>query len=217
MNTAKTKSLRDIEEKMKQIDEKSLRYQVLESAKNFKTSWMDLGRAIYPVWKDKLYRQWGYNTFDSYTARELGIRKQTAMKLLRSYYFLEKEEPSCLKKDYREDTDAVSIPSFESVDVLRLAKGKRILDEEDYVNLKRDVFEKGKDATELRKNLTTLIKERQDLDPVEVHKKRKLATVKRFIAILKSLKNEVEISKLVSASIIKDADNLIKKLEDQIQ
>ena len=84
----KTKSIDRLEEKMKGLDSESLRYHILESAKNFKSSWVNLGQGLYSVWKDKLYKEWGYSTFESFSAKELGIRKQTALKLLRSYYFL---------------------------------------------------------------------------------------------------------------------------------
>ena len=94
MEGQKPKSLRNIEDKMASLEEGSLRYHVLESAKNFKSSWIELGRSLYSVYKDKLYKAWGFNTFDAYTLKEIGIKKPTAMKLLRSYYFLEKEEPS---------------------------------------------------------------------------------------------------------------------------
>ncbi len=53
------KSLRNIEEKMSSLEEGSLRYHVLESAKNFKSSWIELGRSLYSVFKDKLYKEWG--------------------------------------------------------------------------------------------------------------------------------------------------------------
>lgn len=216
MDNPKTKSLKGIEEKMQNLDVSSLRFKVLESAKNFKTSWVELGRALYSVWKDKMYKGWGYNSFDNYTAREIGIRKETAMKLLRSYYFLEKEEPLYLKENYIETSDADKVPSYESIDVLRIAKNKKALDGEDYANLKKEVFEKGKDAREVRKDLTAIIRERQELEPQEAWQKRKFAAVKRFLGTLKSLKEEIEISKLLPSAIIKDAENLIRKLEDEI-
>ncbi|MFH0840129.1 MAG: hypothetical protein V1883_03840, partial [Candidatus Omnitrophota bacterium] len=81
----RTKSIEKIEQKMQDMDENSLRYQILEKVKNFKISWISLGQALYSVWKDKLYKEWGYMTFEAYTAKEIGIKKQTAMKLLRSY------------------------------------------------------------------------------------------------------------------------------------
>ncbi len=216
MNTIKTKSLKGIEEKMEGLDVNSLRYHLLESAKNFKTSWVELGRGLYCVWKDKLYKDWDYSTFDIYTSREIGIRKQTAMKLLKSYYFLEKEEPGYLKTDYVESADAALVPGYESIDVLRLAKNKKTLDDDDYANFKKDIFEKGKDARALRRDLATMIRQRQELEPEEAYKKKKHATVKRFLSTLKSLKQELEISKLLPMPLIKEAAELIKKLEAEI-
>lgn len=216
MNAYKTKSLETLEEKMKNIDENSLRYHILKSAKDFKTSWIDLGRALYSAWKDKLYKDWGYGDFNIYTSKEIGIRKQTALKLLKSYYFLEKEEPAYLEKDYAETKDAALVPSLEAVDVLRLAKNKKILGEEDYFHLKSEIFEKGKDAREVKKNLGVIIKERQELDPEAAQEKKKNSVVKRLIGALKSLKNEAAILKLLPALLIKETQELIKKLEQEL-
>jgi hypothetical protein len=216
MDSIKTKSLENIEQKMEGLDADSLRYHILESAKNFKTSWIELGRSLYTVWKDKLYKDWGYTTFDIYTAKETGIRKQTAMKLLKSYYFLEKEEPAYLKSDAFKSDDAVIAPSLDSVDVLRQAKSKKLLDKEDYSKLKKELFEKGRDAQEVKKDLTSLIRQRQELEPEEAWEKRKFATVKRLVGVLKSLKQEVETEKLLPAGLIKEAAALIAKLEQEI-
>lgn len=216
MDSLKTRSLRSIEEKMQSLDQSSLRYQILESAKNFKTSWVGLAQALYSVWKDKLYKEWGYGNFETYTSKEMGIRKQTAMKLLKSYYFLEKEEPHYLQKDFVRTADAVNVPSYETVDALRLAKNKKILDEEDYVKLKKDVFEKGKDARSVKQDLTALIRQRQELDPEEAWQKRKTATVKRFLGVLRSLRQEIEVAKLLPAPLLKEAANLIHKLEAEL-
>lgn len=202
---------------MAEMDQDSLRYHVLETAKNFKSSWMELGRALYAVWKDKMYKEWGYVNFDSYTAKEIGIRKQTAIKLLRSYYFLEKEEPEYLKKDYSDPRDTASLPTYESVDVLRLAKNKKTLGEDDYNGLKEAVFEKGKDAREVKKDLVSLIRQRQELEPGQAWEKKKGSQVKRLLSLLKSLKNEVELSKTLPQTLIKDLNNLILRLEDQIK
>lgn len=216
MDAPKTKSIKSLEERMEGVDKDSMRYQVLQNAKDFKTSWIDLGRALYSVWRDKLYKGWGYGKFEAYSSREIGIRKQTAMKLLKSYYFLEKEEPGYLRSDYIESAPAASVPTCESVDLLRLAKNKKILDDEDYSNLKKEVFEQGKDASQARRDLTTLIRQRQELEPEEAHKKRKFSTVKRLIGVLKSLREEAESQKLLPAPLIREAAALIKKLEEEI-
>ena len=54
----KPKSLKNIEEKMQNLEVGSIRYHILESAKNFKSSWIELGRSLYSVWKDKMYKDW---------------------------------------------------------------------------------------------------------------------------------------------------------------
>jgi hypothetical protein len=216
MEGLKTKSLKRIEQRMEGLDDDSLRYRVLESAKNFKASWINLGQALYSVWKDKLYKKWEYGSFEAYTSKEIGVRKQTAMKLLRSYCFLEKEEPALLKGDYMDSADAAGVPTYESIDVLRLAKGKKMLDDQDYINLKKEVFEKGKDPRAVRRDLTAIIRQRQELDPEEAAQQRRFVTVRRLLSALKSLKREVEILKLLASSDVGQITSLINKLEEEI-
>jgi len=213
MVETKSKSLKSIEEKMEGLDSGSLRYRILESAKNFKRSWIELGRSLYSVWKDKTYKEWGYVNFDVYVSREIGIRKQTAMKLLKSYYFLEKEEPQYLKNDYVDTSQAANIPSYESVDILRQAKNKKVLDEDDYQNIKKEIFEKGRDAQELKKNLGVIIRQRQELDPEEEQKKRRLAILRRLLGQLRMLKQRAEVLKILPMPLIKELDALIKKID----
>jgi hypothetical protein len=217
MSNIHSSALGNIEQKIKDTADNPLRQHVLENARDFKRSWIELGRSLYSVWKDKLYRQWGYQDFDSYTTKEIGIRKQTAMKLLRSYFFLEKEEPAYLKESISESAKAVNVPSYESVDLLRLAKEKKDLDGRDYNNLKEAVFQKGKDSREVKKELTSLIRQRQELEPEEAWEQKRQTSIKRFIGILKSLKDEIKGSKMLSASLVQEADAFIRKLESELE
>ena len=215
MSSLNTKSLERLESRMEGVEEGSVRYQALHCAKNFKTSWVELGQALYSIWKDKSYKAWGYMTFEAYTAKEVGIKKQTAMKLLKSYYFLEKEEPSYLTKEYAETADAAALPSYEAVNVLRLAKDNEAVDKSEYHRLKKDVFEKGREPGEVKKDLTALIRQRQELDPEEAREKKRATAIRRFIGTLKSLKVELETSKMGSASVIKEVAALIHKIETE--
>jgi hypothetical protein len=216
MQEPKSKSLSNIEEKMKNLDVNSLRYHILESAKNFKCSWIQLGRSLYSVWKDKMFKEWGYLNFDNYVRSELGIRKQTAMKLLKSYYFLEKEEPQYLKADYTDAAKTAQIPSYESVNILRQAKDRKSLDDNDYHNLKVQIFEKGEDASEVKKNLGVIIRQRQEFDSEEVQEKRRRSALKRLLGQLRLLKTEVQTLKLLSPLRIKELDALIKNIDLEI-
>lgn len=217
MEEIKSKSVKNIEAKMENLDINSLRYHILESAKQFKCSWIELGRSLYLVWKDKMYKEWGYVSFDIYVAREIGIRKQTAMKLLKSYYFLEKEEPQYLKDEYASSAQPAQLPSYESVNILRQAKNNKGLDENDYRDLKKEVFEKGRDAQEIKKNLGVIIRQRQELDPEEAQEKRSRVVLNRLLGQLRLLKQEVVVLKLLSAPLVKDLDNLIRNIGQEIK
>ena len=216
MSQIKTKSIRNIECRMDEIDSKSLRYEVLQNVKDFKTSWIGLGQALYAVWKDKLYKEWGYTQFDAYTSKEIGIRKPTAMKLLKSYYFLEKEESEHLEKNLSGDITPEKVPSYETVNALRLASKRKDIGRADYARMKENVFESGKDDRDVKAALTQLIKRREELEPEEARAKRRMAVIKRFIGLLKSVRQEIEVTKFLPVEIIKDADRLINKLKSEI-
>ena len=216
MDRLKTKALQKIEERMERVPEGSLRHRVLESARDFKTSWIDLGRLLYQVWKEKLYRQWGYTMFESYTAREIGIRKETALKLLKSYGYLEKEAPGFLAGDYWGGAGASTVPTVDAIDVLRRARERKGMDERDYTDLKHKVLEKGLDAGEARKDLTRIIREREEDEPEEARKKKRLAVVRRFIGTLKSLRREADLLHLLPGPLIKETDRLIHRLEKEL-
>ncbi|TRZ48740.1 MAG: hypothetical protein D4S01_09810 [Dehalococcoidia bacterium] len=216
MQNIKTKSIRDIEEKMAHLNDEGIRRTILESAKGFKTSWISFGQALYTVWKDKLYKEWGYDKFETYTAKEIGIRKQTAVKLLRSYCFLEKEDPLYLKKDYNDETDTALVPTYESVDILRLARNKRGLDKEDYANIKRSVLEMGKDPSAAKKDLTALMRQREELEPEEVWQKKRATLIRRFLTTLKSLVSQARVSNMLSAKAIDDMQKIIDTIEAEL-
>ncbi len=214
--TAGSRAVQGIEERMQGLQEGSLRRHVLESAKLFKTSWIELGRALFEVNRDKHYKAWGYSTFEAYAAREIGIRKQTAFKLVRSYAFLERQEPQILKKEDQAFGPSAENLSLDSVDVLRQAKAKKVLDSQDYARLKSELWERGKDAQEVKKDLTALIRQRSDTDPDEAYEKRRSSTVRRLLGVLKSIRQEAEAAKLLPAPLLKEAAALIHKLEEEL-
>jgi len=193
-----------------------LRSQIRVHSKTFKTSWVNLGQALYSVWQDKLFYAWGYDKFEHYVEREVGLPKPLSIKLLKTYFFLEQEEPDYLKKDFHQKREALHVPGYEAVNVLRLAKQNKELLRDDYVKLKRDVFEKGKDATIVRRDLTALIKERKQLDPIEERQKRNEVALRKIIHALDSFKKDMDVLKGVPNDIVVDAEQLMKKCEEQL-
>ena len=199
------------------ITDQILRDQILKHAKDFKTSWVKLGQSLFTVYNDKIYKLWGYEKFEYYVEKEIGISKQVAMKLLKTYYFLEHEEPAYLKTEYVAESVAAAVPNYETVNVLRLAQKNKELPTEDYQKLKSSVFAEGKAAPVIRKDLTTLLKQRKELDPDEEREKRNVAAVKRFLNAVRSFKKDVEVLKLVSGDILRQVEDLMTKLELEIK
>ncbi|MEE8380752.1 MAG: hypothetical protein V3R78_02585 [Thermodesulfobacteriota bacterium] len=216
MTISKTKAISHIESKMTGLDESSLRYQTLQSAKRFKTSWVELGQYLHTVWREKHYKSWGYVSFESYCTKETGIRPSTALKLLRSYYFLERDEPAFLKEKLIDSDKVVELPNFRSVDILRLAKDKKDLNNEDYKTLRYSVLDKGEEPKEVRNKLKDILESYKELDPEEEKKKRYTTTINRFLSMLKNLQREIEHSGMLSKEIVKEVDQLIAKIEAEM-
>ncbi len=191
----------------------AIRQMAQESSKDFKLSWVNLGRVLYTVWKDKLFKVWGYEKFETYITKEVGIRKATAVKLLRSYFFLEKEEPRYLSDNYGAEEPAAKIAEYETVNVLRNAKEKKDITRSDYQNLKEAVFQKGKDATLVRKDLTQLMKQRKEVDPEVERDKRAEASVRRFVNAFRSFKHDMEVLKLIPAHLVRQAEEVVQQIE----
>ena len=192
-----------------------LREHIAQHAKNFKLSWVQLGQGLYSVWRDKLYHAWEFEKFEDYVVRELGLKKPLALKLVKTYFFVEQDEPVYLKQEFAETRKTAAVPGYETLDVLRLARGRKELTREDYTKLRKDVFEKGKEASVVRKDLTAIIKERKVVDPIQERDARLNSSVRRLMSALKSFKKDMETLKLADPDIIEEAEGLLQRLESQ--
>lgn len=189
-----------------------VRSHVLEMTRNFKNSWRNLAQALHIVWSQKLYRHWDYDTFDQYTAKEVCIRKNTAIKLIRSYMFLEREEPTYFEH-LRDDEESRKImPSLEAVGALQRAK--KALAEEDYQKVRKDLLEVGRDPQEVKKDLTVLImKRRNDLSPQDQRTHSRKVAINHFLSTLRQFKNQIDTLKILPGVVGDDIEALIKKIE----
>lgn len=192
------------------IETSAFRDQVLEAAKRFKANWIDLAKLLYTVKKDKLFKEWGYISFDSYCTKEIRIRKQTAFKLLNSYYFLTHEEPQSL-----EDTNA--LPNYEAINILRRARQNKELKDTDYDHLREEVFSKAAEPREIGKQYRSMLWAVKSSDPKEERINRRITTIKRLISTLKTLRKETELLKLLPLKILKDTDRIISFLEEELK
>ncbi|MDD3296924.1 MAG: hypothetical protein PHU64_06135 [Candidatus Omnitrophica bacterium] len=217
LEVVNSQNLNDTQKTLADMDSEAIRGKVLQSARDFKDSWRNLAQALQFVWKDKLYKDWGYETFDQYTAREIKVRKHTAMKLISSYSFLEKEAPRyLLENDSASSKDVQIAPSYEAVAALQRAK--KNLDESDYENIKKEIFEEGKDAGQVKKDLTALIlKRRKEVDPENERIKENRIAINRFLGVLRAFRRDIGMLKLLPGHISKDIDSLIAKIEKEAE
>ena len=212
----KNKILADIEFKMETLDKSSFRYQILDAAKRFKTNWLELAKYLYQVQEQKIFKEWGYLTFDLFCAKEIGIKKQTALKLLRSYNFLACEEPHFLGPESLGARTPAQLPGYESIDVLRMAKRNKDLKPEDYNQLKERTLEQAAEPKEIGRQFRSMLWAVKNANPEEERASRRRITIKRLLSTLKSLRKETELLNILPDKIIKDTASLILSLEKEL-
>ena len=112
MSAARSKTIAAIEEKLSQIEPHSPRALVLESARVFKTTWVELGSRLAEVMDKKLYTDWGYDSFDRYITAELQIKRETAYKLVRTFTFVRETKPDFLNPEKRNELPQLNVVDF---------------------------------------------------------------------------------------------------------
>lgn len=200
---------------MSSLEPESFRYKVLECARDFKSSWIELGQYLFTVYKDKLFREWGYLTFDAYTSKEIGIRQPTALKLLKSYSFLEKEEPSFIKREHLEDKKPSQIPGYEAVNALRIAKESDRLTPKQYEDLKEDILDHPKEDAQAKKKIRYVLRASTSQKPKteeDVAEKKKLM-LRKLLVQLENFQKEIFSADLPS-KLTKQIDTLVETLKD---
>ena len=146
MAPTETKGTKVISQKLEAMEPGTPRYEVLEVAKSFKTSWVSLGSKLYEVQQKKLYEGWGFEKFTDYCTQEIHIKPQTASKLTASYSFLKTEDPAVLRRDGIKKP----IPDLAVVDFLRRARANQKVPERGFNKIKELALE-DTPMTELRR------------------------------------------------------------------
>jgi hypothetical protein len=179
-DTPKSKGELVIDRIMQELDPTSERYQILATAKVFKSSWVELGEKLLQVQRGTLFKEWGYESFEDYCSREVRIKKPTAEKLTLAYRFLEKEEPAMLARH----TELKPIPDYRSFDLLRQAREEASVTDEDYAALRRAVIDEERSLPTVRKQFREMT---ADPPNSEQQLKSALAAVRRLEGALQEL------------------------------
>lgn len=215
VDSAKPKSLSRIESKLQTLDENTFRYRVLETCRRFKTTWIELGQALFQANRDKSYMEWGFLTFEGYCSQELGIKKGTALKLLRSYQFLEDEEPKALEQALNGPATE-KYPDLDSVHLLRLAKNNKNIDEKDYERIRKKVMEDVREPDDVRKEVKMLTERAPQRESGDLRAERRVKFLNRVVRAIEQMKLEAMANKFLPGRILDNMDKLSEEVEREI-
>lgn len=146
-----TSSLQRIDKQLEELDPEGLRAQVLISLRCFRSSWVELGRLLTEVAYGGDYKDWGYDDFEVYCARELGLKKPTVKKLMVSYNYMKSYEPGRLEQ--KSEEAGYDVPDYQTVDLLHKMRGREDLPDEDKSRIHEMAFEGNGDEADLRREL----------------------------------------------------------------
>ncbi len=152
-------SVRKLDGKIEALAPDCLRRRVLEALRQFRASWVELGRFLNEVAYGGDYKEWGYDDFEVYCARELGLKKPTVQKLMISYNYMKKYEAGRLAglEDGVETGEIV--PDYQTVELLDRVRRTENVSDEEVGGLHRRAFtEADGDETALRKELRDKLK-----------------------------------------------------------
>jgi hypothetical protein len=195
----------DIEKKAASVPPGTFRHTVLVAAKRFKSTWAELGKLLVQVRDENLWEPWGYNSFEAYALKELHIKKQTVLKLTRSFSFLAKHEAP---EEVAQPDFPQKAPPFEVIEVLADAEERGQLSPQEYRSLRDSIWNEEKPANELKKEFAERFPKPPPEPPPESLQVRKLAQLARKLAA------EVSGCRRVPHAIAERAGTLAEDLEE---
>jgi hypothetical protein len=178
----RTKTDEDLERSEQAHADDPERQEALRRTRRFKASWIELAEILAEIRKESRWRDWGHDSFESYTRRELKLRAATVDKLLGSFAFLRKRAPGVLMRDGMDEP----IPTYQAVDFLRRASEEAEAPEETVDEIFHKVIDEGAGAGAMAREYGPV------LFPVDadVKKQRDIAAVRNVAKRLHELLGE---------------------------
>jgi hypothetical protein len=209
-DNAQSSGERHIEKIMQKLEPDSERYQVLDTAKRFKSSWVELGDKLLQVSSTARFREWGYASFEEYCAQEIRIKKGTAEKLTLAYRYLERQEPELLAR--REELKP--LPDYRSVDLLRRAREENSFSDEEYAELRKSVVEDERSHPTVLKRFNEVAAARGEAptDPV-IPLKTGLAAARRLDTALQAMPDVPTVFREQVRSLIEHLESELEALK----
>ncbi|MBI4510613.1 MAG: hypothetical protein HY698_13350 [Deltaproteobacteria bacterium] len=210
-----TKTERKLEEAIRHHAGDPDRVLVLERARKFKRSWIELAEVLVRVREDGSHRRWGFASFDDYCTQELHLKRVTVDKLCASYGFLASHAPRLVEDERRDERP---IPSLQAVDFLARAAARGAADEDTFSEMKRAVFDDGLPAPLLSRKFREVAFPLADEEKRDRLRGQLLATARKLADLVSD--PGAPVSQRLAERIERDVGELIAQLgrteEDQV-
>ncbi len=189
------------------------RLELVQRARRFKRSWVEMAEAIAWVRDTGAYERWGYPDLHSYCHEELHIRGTTVDKLTGGYATLREHAPQVLRRD----GVASEIPSVDAVDYFAQALNpkpnpKRPLPEPDpevIRELKTAVFDDNKPVAVLRREFNPVLKAKPDGAEALERMERASAAARRLTSLVDKIDD-------LSPDVVAKVQRTLAKLTDEL-
>ncbi len=208
-------TMKKIDARLDNLEAGSLRHQVLSALRQFRASWIELGRLLNEVVYGGDYKEWGYDDFEVYCARELGLKKPTVQKLMVSYNYMKKYEGKRLQ-DFEEDDSgqvATSIPDFQTVELLDKVRRREQIPEEEMGELHRRAFDGEDDEPELRKELRQCLRPVIDSEAAQEGSENRKRELNSILRIARELRRKVSMTNAIPGGLKERIERCLVELE----
>jgi len=205
-------TMKRVERKFGSMSPDSLRHKVLAAVRNFRASWLELGKLLHEVAYDNIYRQWGYEEFDIYCAQELGLKRPTVKKLLLSYNYMRQHEPERLSAYGQRGDAETHIPDYQTVALLQRAYENRNLDEEMRQRFHRQAFTEGGDEGALRKEIRANLREAEASSRSAEEARR--ISLRQLLSAARLLRRRLSVCSFVPADLRERCEQFLAEIED---
>jgi len=181
------------------------RAELLRRARQFKSSWIELAQALTEARKNGRWKQWGFETFDDYTRKELHLRQETVDKLTGSYSFLQRRAPAVLDRD----GVAAPLPSYQAIDFLRRAEERPDAPREAVEEIRRKVLDEAQPIMQVAREYKDVV------FPIDekTRKKQDAAGLKNVAKRLRELLAETRaVPRRLAGEVSESLDKLLESL-----
>ncbi len=181
---------------------------MLECARRFKSSWIELAESLTRVRSTGRFRDWGYESIEDYARKELCIRQDTLDKLTGSFTFLKKRAPEVLTRD----GVSAPIPSYQAIDFLAHAEERPEIGSDVVDQMRKRVFDEGATVTALNRQYKDLVFPR---DPAEKRKQDVAGLRNVGKRLCELLQESPVVPRRLAVEVAQSVERLLKALSEQ--